>query len=247
VIETLSLSIQVNFDTILFIDNGSSDNTIKQAGLAVEKIHKVSKFIFLKNEENYGLGGSHKVAFSYAQEHSFDFVGILHGDDQANIHDFTEVIQDIEKTGMDCLLGSRFLPKSTLFNYSKTRLIGNKIFNIIFSLLLKKRISDLGSGLNFYRVSTLKKLNIKFLPDDLTFNYMFLTSIIFNNLKIKFVPISWRQQDQVSNVKAFKHIVTLIKMISTILYNRRKVLDQDQRTIRRSSYPYKIIKTIDPV
>jgi glycosyltransferase involved in cell wall biosynthesis len=247
VIEKLSVDIQKNFETIVFIDNCSKDKTMEQAISGIQAIERVSRFVFLKNDENYGLGGSHKVAFTFAEENSFDFVGVLHGDDQADINDLTKEIQDIKKTDIDCILGSRFLPKSTLVNYSRIRIIGNKIFNIVFSLLFRKRISDLGSGLNFYRVSALKKLNIKLFPDDLTFNYMFLTSIIFNNLNAKFVPISWREQDQVSNVKAFRQVLTLIKMAFRLLSHGRKVLDQDQRTIKRNSYTYKVIKIIDPI
>lgn len=39
----------------------------------------------LRNDENYGLGGSHKVAFDYALNNAYDYVVVLHGDDQGSI------------------------------------------------------------------------------------------------------------------------------------------------------------------
>lgn len=39
----------------------------------------------LRKDKNYGLGGSHKVSFNYAIENGFDYVIVLHGDDQGHI------------------------------------------------------------------------------------------------------------------------------------------------------------------
>ena len=47
----------------------------------------------LKNRENYGLGGSHKVAFNYAIENNFDYIIVLHGDDQGSISDMIPVLK----------------------------------------------------------------------------------------------------------------------------------------------------------
>lgn len=246
VVESLTPMIQSNFHTILFIDNGSIDGTLSHAVSSAENIRKISKFVFLKNDANYGLGGSHKVAFIYAQEHSFDFIGVLHGDDQANINDLSNEIDNLSKTDLDCILGSRFLPESHLENYSKIRIFGNLFFNFIFSVLLKKKISDLGSGLNFYRVSRLKKMKFIFTPDDLTFNYVFLCAIVFGGLKIKFVPISWREKDQISNVRALSQIKNLMIIIFRLLLHRENILKHDHRLNVNHSYQSHEITILQP-
>ena len=116
------------------------------------KIQKIKSKTKIKNI----IGGSHKVAFIYAIENNFDFVIILHGDDQGTIKDIIPFIKEGRHKNVDALLGARFHPKSTIGEYSTFRTFCNQILNILFSLSLFKRIYDLGSGLNCYKVATLQ-------------------------------------------------------------------------------------------
>ena len=43
-----------------------------------------SKYMVLRNSENYNLGGSHKIGLNYALENEYTHLAICHGDDQAN-------------------------------------------------------------------------------------------------------------------------------------------------------------------
>ena len=128
-------------------------------------------FIAWRNEDNYGLGGSHKAAFSYAIEQGFDYLVVLHGDDQANIHDLLPQLEAGAHLQVDCLLGARFMPGSQLKGYSWFRTFGNRVYNALFSLVARRVIYDLGSGLNLYRIETFREFYFKTFPDDLTFNY----------------------------------------------------------------------------
>ena len=110
----------------------------------------------LRNRRNYSLGGSHKVAFNYALNHGFDYVIVLHGDDQGDVHDLLPYIKDGTIEKFDSFLGSRFDPKSTLINYSRFRIFGNHVFNIFNSVMVGRRLTDLGSGLNIYKTTYLK-------------------------------------------------------------------------------------------
>ncbi len=86
----------------------------------------------VRNNENYGLGGSHKVAFSYAIKNEFDYMIVLHGDDQGRIQDMLPLLQSGKYKNYDACLGGRFAPGSSLEGYSKFRTFGNRVFNIIF-------------------------------------------------------------------------------------------------------------------
>ena len=48
----------------------------------------------LRNDQNYGLGGSHKVAFGYAAAHGYEHLVVLHGDDQGAIADLLPILND---------------------------------------------------------------------------------------------------------------------------------------------------------
>ena len=82
-----------------------------------------------------GLGGSHKVAFQYAVQHNFDYLIVLHGDDQGDIRDVLPLVHSGRHRKYDCCLGSRFMPESRIKGYSTLRVVGNYGFNWLFSLV----------------------------------------------------------------------------------------------------------------
>ena len=209
---------QINHDVlsyvneIVIINNRSTDNT---ENVAVEfcKNNKKLPVRILRNDCNYGLGGSHKVAFQYAIEHNYDYVIVLHGDDQGRISDFIPLLQSGLYRNYDCCLGARFMKGAQLIGYDKLRIWGNYGFNFLFSLVVRKKIYDLGSGLNMYKVDMLKTIDFSKYPDTLYFNDLMILSSCFYKHKMIFSPISWREEDQVSNNKLLKFSIALIKML----------------------------------
>lgn len=184
----------------------------------------------LRNNENYGLGGSHKVAFNYALKNKFDYLIVLHGDDQGNISDLLPILENKIYEKYDCCLGSRFMKGSTLPGYSKFRTFGNHVYNLLFSISTLQRVKDLGSGLNLYNVNMLKKHFYMKYSDTLMFNcYMLLANSYFK-FKVYFFPISWREDDQVSNVKLFSQAIKTFKIATGYLFsNKKKYMHRDFR------------------
>ena len=108
VLDQLNGEIKKYISEAIIVNNRSTDNG-EQA--AIEKIKKMNAGFpikVLKNRENYGLGGSHKVAFNYAIENNFDYVIVLHGDDQGSISDMIPVLENGAFKKYDCCLGGRF-------------------------------------------------------------------------------------------------------------------------------------------
>ena len=70
---------------IIIINNRSTDRGEANVKQYLSKNPLSVKVSLLRNDENYGLGGSHKVAFQYAIDHNFDYVILLHGDDQGDM------------------------------------------------------------------------------------------------------------------------------------------------------------------
>jgi hypothetical protein len=78
-------------------------------------------------------------------------------------------------------------------------------------------LTDLGSGLNLYRVKDLKDLDYLSFGDSLTFNYELLLEMIDSDKEFEFFPIQWREVDQVSNARNFK----IFKQGLTILFQNK--------------------------
>lgn len=229
------------FSELLIVNNRSTDNGEEAVVNCLHNKRFKIKNKIVRNSKNYGLGGSHKVAFEYAINNNFDYVVVLHGDDQGRLDDIVKVLKSREYKNYDCMLGSRFMKTSRLEGYSKFRTFGNKVFNIIFSILLNKKITDLGSGLNLYNVEMLKdKFYYKY-PDKLTFNcYMLLAANCYKH-NIRFFPITWREDDQISNVKMFNQALSTLSLIIKYFFKREKYFKDDFRDIKHKKYTFDIV------
>ncbi len=218
VLERISAEARTWVSAVVVVDNRSPDGSVAAAETALKKLPLPAKI--LKNVDNFNLGGSHKVAFDYAQVNGFDYVVVLHGDDQADINDFTPFIQAGRHRTLDALLGSRFSRGSRRVGYSRFRIFGNYVFNGLFSLVAGRWLVDLGSGLNLFAVPALKDGFYRTLADDLTFNNHLLLSLVVRRARFAFVPISWREEDQVSNVRLFRQAWRTVGIVASFALRR---------------------------
>lgn len=230
VLKQFDKKILKHINEIIFVNNRSTDNTEK-AVIEYKKEHKELPIKVLRNDENYNLGGSHKIAFNYAIKNNYDYIIVLHGDDQGDIHDILPYIENGEYKNFDCLLGSRFLKESKLKGYSKFRIFGNRIFNIIYSICIGKNIKDLGSGLNMYNTKIFENNFYYKFPDRLTFNCCMLFGADYYKQSIKFFPITWREEDQISNVKMFSQAKITLRMALKYRFNKKYVQSEFREKI----------------
>ena len=64
---------------------------------------------------------------------------IMHGDDQGSIKDILPVLKTKEYEKHDCMLGARFMKGSKLIGYSKFRTFGNRVYNMLFTIGIRKK------------------------------------------------------------------------------------------------------------
>lgn len=219
---------------VMVVNNRSTDNTEKVVLDFIEK-HPDMPVKLVRNTENYGLGGSQKMSFMYAVEHGYDYVCMLHGDDQGNINDFIPMFEREIHTKHDCVLGARFMRGSKLQGYSRFRTFGNIVYNFIFAIVTKQRIFDLGSGLNIYKTSMLKDKFFEKFPDNLMFNYVMILASHYYKHDLIFYPVSWREEDQVSNVKMMNQAITVLKMAGEYFFHH-EAIKKEYRDIVREEY-----------
>ena len=201
------------FQEILIIDNRSTDQTIERAKEYILKNSIPVKILI--NNINNNLGGTLKNAFNYAILENFTHIGVIHGDDQGNPEDLRDFIGNNLNLEFDLAIGSRFNRKSNLIGYSMIRNLGNRVVNILASIIMRKNIEDLIAGVNFYRVDFLRKIPFESFPNNLTFDAHLLFSSIIHDGEILYFPITWKDEDQISNARIFRQgfliLETLIK------------------------------------
>lgn len=226
---------------VIIVNNRSTDGGEDAVREYLSQRHLELPVRLLRNEENYGLGGSHKVAFQYAIKKRFDYVIVLHGDDQGSLADLVPYLKSREYAQYDCLLGARFLKGARLEGYSKFRTFGNRVYNLLFSAGTGKRIYDLGSGLNMYRVEKLKNRFYIRYKDNLMFNYCMILGSSYFGHRIKFFPVVWREEDQVSNVKMASQAVTVLKILAAYVFGKRRFITGEHRDRKVVSYKAKTV------
>lgn len=216
------------FSEILLIDNRSNDGTPDVARKAIQDMG-IKNATILINNTNVNLGGSHKVAFQYALTKSFDHVLVLHGDDQADIQDIIPFLKSA--TSPDTLLGARFHPDSKLIGYSKFRIFGNRVLNIFCSIACKSKVMDMGSGLNLYSRRFIEDTRYRNFPNNLTFNVYLLFHTYFNSYSISYFPISWKEEDQISNAKLFQQMKIILLLCLKVMFNENEIYKEDFSTL----------------
>ena len=121
------------------------------------------------------------------------------------------------------------MKESKLNGYSFIRIWGNYIFNWLFSIVIKEKVYDLGSGLNMYSVKILKNEYYKKFPDTLYFNNCMLLASYYYKHNLLFYPISWKEEDQVSNNKLIKFSISLLKMLKNYKKDSQKYITSEMR------------------
>lgn len=191
-------------EEIAVIDNGSPDKTVEKV-LEYKKTGRLGdKLRIYRNVDNYNLGGSHKVAFLRAEALGLTHVVIIHGDNQAK-SDEANLLLDFAEAHPEhqTVLGSRFNSKSNLIGYDFKRIYGNKALNLLYTIITFRYCEDLGSGLNLFALKDLNKNTYLQFADKLTFNFELLLDLIKRKVNFAYMPITWREEDQVSNARNF--------------------------------------------
>ncbi len=225
---------------ILCLDNCSTDGTLVAAQRALDASNVGQRYL-RRNDENYGLGGSHKVAFEFARQHRYDYIIVLHGDDQGSIADLMPLVRAGEHRRYDALLGARFQPGAKLQGYSLMRTAANHGFNILFSAVAGRRFYDLGSGLNMFRCAIFNDgFHLQY-ADNLTFNYYLVFGLSDHAKSILFFPITWREDDQVSNAKLFRQGFEMLRLLWRRSTDKARFLNGEHRALPRAHYPSTLV------
>jgi len=221
---------------------GSSDGTCEAAAEGLATLDLPERTL-LCNDGNYGLGGSHKVAIDVARTRGHEFLLVLHGDDQGSVTDILPLLEAGRHHETDFLMGARFMPGARLVGYSPLRILANRVFNVIFSAVSGRRLHDLGSGLNLFRLSAFDDGFHRRFADDLTFNYYLILAIAARGCRLEFFPVTWREEDQISNARLWRMGLQMLGLLVRRVIARKAFFDGEHRALPRDAYPSTVIGT----
>ena len=73
------------------------------------------------------------------------------------------------------------------------------------------------------------------------FNYCMILGSVYYNHKIKFFPILWREDDQVSNVKMVNQAIVVLKLLLSYVVNKKQFVEQEHRDKFIKAYTAKTV------
>jgi len=122
---------------IIFVDDGSSDNTLK---IANELAKKEPRLLILNQKTNYGKG---KALIKTKKHITSEYVVIHDADLEYSPIDLEEMLKHVN--GSNLVLGSRFIGLKSRDNLYKRTYIANKSMSKFFSIVNKINVSDVAT------------------------------------------------------------------------------------------------------
>ncbi len=122
---------------VLVVDDGSTDGTHK----AVPTGTTVLRLPF-----NLGIGGAMQAGYRYAFMHGYDLAMQVDGDGQHPPEEAHKLIDALQTSGADLVIGSRFLSDDPNYKPPAARAAGIGVVRAVLRLLSGLRITDCTSG-----------------------------------------------------------------------------------------------------
>lgn len=182
---------------------------------------------------NLGIGGAVQTGFMYAHEKGYDLAVQIDGDGQHIPSELSKLIEKMNETGCDVVIGSRFLNDSSSntssesdesdnFKSTRTRRAGIKLFAVLLKWLTGVQVTDATSGFRLYNRQSIKLL-ARHYPDD----YPEPEAIVLlsrNGFKITEAPVFMKErQSGKSSITPFKSVYYMAKVVLSIfIANFRK-------------------------
>ena len=168
---------------VLIINDFSTDDTLKKA----EKIKAHYKNFKILNNSKKGLGGAINLGVKKASGNN---IAIMMADQSDDINDLVKY-NDLMKSGdYDAIFGSRFLRNSKVTNYPLQKLLLNRIFNLIVSIVFLNTYNDYTNAFKIYKKTALIEI-MPLISESFNIFLEIPLKIISRNYKYKVISINW--------------------------------------------------------
>jgi dolichol-phosphate mannosyltransferase len=139
-------------DHVVVVDDGSTDETAAEACAAGATV--------LRHSHNRGVGAAIRTGIEHALANGVPLVGILAGDDQDDPQEIIRLAEAIVDDGHDLVQGSRYLPGGRFINQPHSRTAMTRAYSALFSLCVRRRITDATNGFKLFRASLCERLTL---------------------------------------------------------------------------------------
>lgn len=201
------LKIKEKPSEVIFVENGSTDNTYKKILEAKRKFYKKVNIVPARSGKGFGL--AIKKGFNLVK---FDHIVTIDCDLSHHPSQIPKLLRELEKN--DIIIGSRFI-KGGAIETKLSRKIFSFIYSITANIFLGANIRDFSSGYRAYRKKVLNSFSI--ISDGFEINPEILFKSIREGYRIKEVPILYLPRFW--GISKFSHTKEFLKYLKVILQN----------------------------
>lgn len=144
-------SAELPCDTLLFVNDGSSDGS--------EKIIEDYGYQYLSNEQRMGLGYSYMKALDWALARDYEFFGTIAANGKMLPSEMHRVLGPVASGEVDYVTGSRFLSGGNSPNLPEFRRQMIPMVNRFAYLLTGAKLSDATCGYRAFSLELIRKAN----------------------------------------------------------------------------------------
>ena len=197
-------------ETVVVVDDGSTDHTSKVAELAGAKV--------VRHRENKGYGTAIRSILAEAKKQNADILVILDADSQHNPEEIPSLIKAVSE-GSDVVIGSREMQKRAITPY---RRLGQRVLSRLTYIASRKKLSDTESGFRAYSRKAITTLELK--EAGMAISSEIVSEAAAKGLKVTEIPISVIYTKNGSTLNPVRHGFGVLNRIMVMISERRPLL-----------------------
>jgi glycosyltransferase involved in cell wall biosynthesis len=196
-------------DDVIFVDDASSDNSVKIAKqLGIKHI--------IEHKKNTGYGGNQKSCYNKALELNADIVIMLHPDYQYTPLLIPSMANLISSGLYHVVLGSRILGKGAIKGgMPKYKYVANRFLTLFQNILIDQKLSEYHTGYRAFSKEVLQKINYNINSNDFVFDNQMLSQIIYSGYEIAEISCPTKYFDEASSINLKRSIKYGLGVLTT--------------------------------
>jgi len=213
-IGSVVLQLKELVDTVIVVDDGSTDRTTKVAQMAGAEVVRL--------ESNHGKAFAVKAGLNALKKNGLKAVVLLDGDGQHMVQNLPQVVDPVLRGEADLVIGSRLMNNG--HKVPAYRRVGQEVLNRITNIGAKEKLTDTQSGFRAMSVSGIR--NMDFNSSGYGLESGMIVHFASRGLTIKEVPIDVRYDVPKKHKKhpitmglgLMDHLVTLVGLKRPLMF-----------------------------
>jgi len=147
----------------------------------------------IKNGHRTGVGYSLRQGLRYLLETGHDIAVVMAGNGKDNPAEIDRVVEPIVRGECDYVQGSRYLPGGKKSRMPFVRVVFNRLYPLIWTLLTQRRCTDVTNGFRCYRLDILRDHRVNLDQDWLngySLEYYLHYKVLALGHRVREVPVS---------------------------------------------------------